>query len=106
MCKVEIPDERQDDLLNAVFLRVFIDVEAPKMCCPISFFIDSAATAALTWNKPTISDNSGQIPTVTCSPESGSQFMIGATGVVCRARDSSGNQGTCAFTVRIKGEVN
>ena len=81
-------------------------MEAPKICCPITFSIDSAATTALTWNKPIASDNSGQIPTVTCSPESGSQFMVGATDVVCRVRDPSGNQGTCAFTVRIKGDVN
>ena len=80
-------------------------MEAPKICCPSTFSIDSTVTAALTWNNPNTTDNSGQVPTVTCSLESGSQFEIGATHVTCEALDSSGNQATCAFTVQVKGDA-
>ena len=89
-----------------LYLYSYIDLEAPRICCPYTLSIDSAVTAALTWNEPRASDNSGQVPTVTYSLESGGQFVIGATKVVCDARDLSGNQRTCAFTIRIKGEAN
>ena len=84
---------------------LFIDVEAPKICCPSEFSINSTMTAALIWNRPKTTDNSGQVSTVTCSLESGSQFEIGATEVHCDALDSSGNQATCAFTVQVKGDA-
>ena len=43
----------------------------------------------------------GQLPVVTCSPASGSNFPIGATLVTCSATDASGNTGTATFTVTV-----
>ena len=57
-----------------------------------------------TWTDPQVTDNSGLNPKVICSVDSGSQFGIGLTEVVCKALDATGNQATCAFTVEIKGE--
>ena len=51
-------------------------------------------------------DNSGQIPTMTCDAESGSQFEIGETKVTCQAVDPTGNQATCMFIVKIEGNDN
>ena len=62
------------------------------------------STAVATWTDPQATDNSGQKSTIICSIESGSQFEIGLTEVVCKALDATGNQATCAFTVEIKGE--
>ena len=63
----------------------------------------SQAYASLIWNNSQVTDNSGQIPTITCDTESGSQFRIGETEVVCQAVDSTGNQATCTFTVKTEG---
>lgn len=43
----------------------------------------------------------GPLP-ATCTPPPGSRFAIGTTEVVCRASDSSGNQGAVAFDVRVE----
>ena len=61
------------------------------------------STAVVTWSDVQVSDNSGQNLTVTCSTESGSQFGIGETEVICQAVDPSGNQAMWAFTVKING---
>ena len=45
--------------------------------------------AAATWANPKASDNSGKLPSITCSVESGSQFGIGENEVVCDALDAS-----------------
>ncbi len=43
----------------------------------------------------------GALP-VTCLPPSRSWFTLGRTGVRCSAIDTSGNEGTAAFTVTVK----
>ena len=75
--------------------------------CPVNQTINtepSKAYASVSWTDPQVTDNSGQIPTITCDAESGSQFDIGETGVTCQAVDPTGNQETCTFTVKIKGK--
>ena len=62
--------------------------------------------AVVKWSDLQVSDNSGQSLNVTCSTESGSQFGIGETGIICQAVDPSGNQAMCAFTVKIQGNDN
>ena len=66
----------------------------------------SQAYASVVWTDPQMIDNSGQIPTITCDAESGSQFEIGETEVTCQAVDPTGNQATCIFTVKIEGNGN
>ena len=64
----------------------------------------SQAYATVIWNDLQVTDNSGQIPTITCDAESGSQFRIGETEVTCQAVDPTGNQATCSFTVKVEGK--
>ena len=66
----------------------------------------SKAYAFVSWTDPQVTDNSGQIPTITCDAVSGNQFGIGETGVTCQAVDPTGNQATCTFTVNVKGNDN
>ena len=61
-------------------------------------------TAIVVWDDLQATDSSGKQFTVTCSVESGSQFGIGETEVVCQAVDPSKNQETCVFTVEVKGK--
>ena len=55
------------------------------------------------WARPNATDNSGIIPNVTCHPQSGHNFTIGATVVKCNATDNSGNTAACSFDVIING---
>ena len=52
-----------------------------------------------TWQDPTATDNSGEVPKVTCSPPSGSTFTLGHTAVTCEAKDNSGNIDRCSFQI-------
>ncbi len=63
----------------------------------------SSATAVVTWNEPTASDNSGSV-TLTSSHSSGDTFPIGETTVTYTATDEAGNQIEDTFTVTIEGK--
>ena len=63
-------------------------------------------TAVVEWQTPTITDNSGDIVNITCSPESGTEFTIGQTDVTCEAVDISGNRAACSFNVSVTGMWN
>ena len=58
----------------------------------------------VTWINPSATDN-GDAPTIVCTPQSGSDFMIGTQDVTCTATDAAGNQATpdCTFTVTVTG---
>ncbi len=62
-----------------------------------------SATAVVTWNEPTASDNSGSV-TLTSSHSSGDAFPIGETTVTYTAVDEAGNQVEDTFTVTIEGK--
>ena len=62
------------------------------------------AYAAVSWTNPQVTDNSGQIPTITCNGVSGSRFGIGETKVICEAIDPTGNSASCVFIVKIEGK--
>jgi hypothetical protein len=49
---------------------------------------------------PSASDRCSSV-TVTCNPPSGSVFPAGSTTVNCTARDASGNEASCSFTVTV-----
>ena len=58
--------------------------------------------AVATYTNPSVTDNNpGSI--VTCSPASGSTFVLGTTGVVCNAIDAAGNHATSTtFNVTVE----
>ena len=87
-------------------IRFILDREPPKfeLCQAIAQNTDGGKpTGMVTWEPPTASDNSLETLNVTCNPESGSDFKIGLTAVICEATDSSGNAATCSFHVEIRG---
>ena len=89
------------------FEIVFTDHENPKITCPVSKTVNTEprqAYAAVSWTDPQVTDNSGQILTVTCNGVSGSRFEIGETEVSCQAIDLAGNRASCVFLITIKGK--
>ncbi len=80
------------------------DTQAPTIICPANVTRAAAASqcAANVSFTPTASDNCTAVPTIACTPASGTSFAVGTTTVTCRATDAAGNQSTaCSFTVTV-----
>ncbi|XP_033636736.1 uncharacterized protein LOC117297699 [Asterias rubens] len=85
------------------------DNEPPQFqdgTCPSD--IDEVAGAGMSdkmvsWINPSATDTTGDAPTIVCTPQSGSDFMIGTQEVICTATDAAGNQATpdCIFEVAV-----
>ena len=87
---------------------LFIDKEAPTIeFCPDNQTLDTQpgqAFAVATWQEPSATDNSRDMPEIACHPQSGSEFTIGQTLVTCAAVDRSGNNNTCSFQISVEGK--
>jgi hypothetical protein len=79
-----------------------LDQEPPVLSLPQDLTVEatSAAGAAVSYNA-TATDETDPQPSVSCTPPSGSTFPLGTTVVTCTATDSSGNQGTGSFRIRV-----
>ena len=60
----------------------------------------SAAGAVVTYTASAADSVDGAVQ-VTCTPASGATFAVGATTVMCSARDQRGNTATSGFTVQV-----
>ena len=60
-------------------------------------------TAVVVWEAPNATDNSVEAVSVSCSPTSGSNFIIGQTEAVCKAEDGSNNTAMCHFYINVTG---
>jgi hypothetical protein len=86
-----------------------IHVESPPDTTPPTLYLpgsmtveapDGAIRANVTYYASAV-DNVDPNPTFSCSPASGSSFLVGTTTVNCSATDSSGNTATGSFTVTV-----
>jgi hypothetical protein len=61
--------------------------------------------ATVTYTPPTVVDEESPLPTVSCTPASGSTFAIGTTTVTCTVSDSDDTPSSVSqsFTVTVKG---
>ena len=87
------------------FIYIYIDSESPKVICREDLSVqtdEGKPTAMVIWNDPFVSDNSGNV-SVTCNPQSGAEFTIGHTTVICKAVDGSKNEAACSFQVNVTG---
>ncbi len=81
------------------------DTQAPAITCPANITISNTinqCSAVVTYTTPTPTDNCPGA-TASCTPASGSTFVVGVTTVTCTASDASPNSAdtTCTFTVRV-----
>jgi hypothetical protein len=79
------------------------DTVPPTLVCPASVSLSTAAglsTANHTWVLNAKDDV--QVHNMSCQPASGSFFALGNTTVSCFALDTSGNRGSCAFSVAVR----
>ena len=86
-----------------------IDSESPSIICPddiVQATDPGRYLAIVTWEDPTITENSGKPPTVLVSPESGSDFPAGNSTVLVSAEDEDMNRANCTFNVEVIGTSN
>ncbi|XP_033111723.1 hyalin-like [Anneissia japonica] len=84
-------------------ITVFVhDNESPNLTCPDDISMStSSSQVTVTWNNPTVTDNVDTDLSTTCTPSSGSLFVLGSNDVTCDATDAAGRTGSCMFTVYI-----
>ncbi|KAJ8041635.1 Hyalin [Holothuria leucospilota] len=85
------------------------DGEAPVIQnCPPDQTVASDSDrngAIVQWPTVFATDNSGEVPSITSSIESGTLFTIGSTPVVITATDASQNSDFCIFTITVTDET-
>ncbi|XP_071961245.1 hyalin-like [Antedon mediterranea] len=91
---------------SCVLKVIVINIEAPIVTCPENIEKDSNTVKdTVTWDDPSVTDNVDTGLSATCTPPSGSSFYIGSTDVTCSAMDTTGNTGSCVFTVTINNDI-
>lgn len=81
-------------------VTVLPDTIPPVITCPSNIYVLCAATNGMKVSyHPTAADDCDPAPTLTCTPPSGSPFLIGCSNVVCVATDNAGNSSRCSFKV-------
>jgi HYR domain len=94
-----------------VYVKEKPDKEAPSIHCPkdVVEYIDCRSydkCVKVRFDAPRAKDNCDRYPKVWCEYESGYCFPIGTTEVWCWAKDRSGNESKCSFTVTVKQRDN
>ncbi|WP_295233995.1 LamG-like jellyroll fold domain-containing protein [Sediminibacterium sp.] len=82
------------------------DIIAPVINCVVSvnMFATSASGAIVNYSLPVVTDNAGNANLqLVAGLASGSTFPLGVTTVTYSARDASGNESQCSFTVTVVG---
>ena len=72
--------------------------------CPDDIVVDDATSSEMrvSWQQPTATDNSGVVPSIACSRQSGDLFSVpGSSEVQCLAVDGTGNEATCSFRITL-----
>lgn len=82
------------------------DTQKPVLTCPAPITIPAGAgcEAVVNYATPSASDNCAGA-TVTCTPPSGSTFIMGTHAVTCVAVDASSNKDSCSFPVTVTPEA-
>ena len=97
------PQERFTEATTTGSFTVRVnDAEPPVIADPPDLVRTTTNTTpvSVTFVNPTATDNAG-VPTVVCTPISGTSFPVGVSTVTCTATDAAGNQATSAFTITV-----
>ena len=84
------------------------DKEPPVIHCPenVAVFAEYGHTeTSVTWEAPTVLDNSGQVIGMNLSHVPGSSFFIGSTGITYTVWDEARNTGACTFYIEVNGKL-
>jgi hypothetical protein len=95
--------DSQGNTGSAGFTVTVRDTTPPALTLPAPITAEAAGLsgATVTFAASSVDLVDGARP-VSCSPLSGSTFVIGTTTVVCSAADTRGNAGSASFTVTVR----
>ena len=79
------------------------DVTPPTLVAPAAMTVNATTPAGAVVNYTATATDDYGVPTITCTPVSGSTFAVGPTTVSCKAVDSAGNQANATFLVTVLG---
>ncbi len=82
------------------FRVTVVDTIPPTVTCSSNITAATCTNGAVVTYSASASDSCG-IASFNCAPPSGSNFLVGATTVVCAATDGAGNSNACSFTVTV-----
>lgn len=71
-------------------------------CPPNLTLTNCPPGATVPYSGPSATSGCGNITSLSCTPASGSFFLIGTNTVTCTAIDSQGNAATCSFTITMR----
>ncbi|KAL0970174.1 hypothetical protein UPYG_G00238360 [Umbra pygmaea] len=100
-----IATDRAGNQANCTFTVTVIDTEPPVIdrCRSPPTFQATDTQAAVVWEVPRFSDNSGGRLSISSTHTLGSLFPVGETVVSYTATDKAGNSRVCHFTVTVQG---
>ena len=92
---------------TATFSVTVVDTTAPAISPPgnLTAAATDAAGTTVSYTAPSAFDLVDGAVTAICTPDSGSQFPLGDTDVVCTATDARGNSSQAVFVVRVQDEA-
>ncbi len=94
--------------LRTLFYFFIADEEAPVFTeCPDDIEHElprGVFETEITWEEPSAIDNSGILPTLSSTHNSGDSFSVGEFTVEYTATDENGNEGSCSFRITVHGE--
>ncbi len=103
-CTIQIADASANTSTVLAIPSFTIDTAAPVISAHPSVTAEATGPtgAVVTYTLPTATDNVDVSVVVTCTPASGSLFVLGSTNVTCNATDAAGNSATpTGFSVRV-----
>jgi lysophospholipase L1-like esterase len=79
-------------------------IDPPSVSCPADITVTGITGSSQPVAFAIPAATAGTAPvTVTCAPNAGSAFPLGTTAVRCTASDAAARQGTCSFSVTVRG---
>ncbi len=92
-----------DSISITVYYTLPVDTTAPVIASHSDVVIEATASnTPVTYTLPTATDNVDAVVVVTCSPASGTLFVVGTTPVLCSATDVAHNTATSTFNVIVQ----
>ncbi len=102
-----VSDDPYQPTYSVTLTGTGVDVTAPVIVQHLDRTVVTSdpTGVVVNFNPVLVSDDSGEVPTVTYSPESGSRFPVGTNTVNITARDAADNASTSSFTIVVRRPV-
>ncbi|XP_071804899.1 uncharacterized protein [Asterias amurensis] len=98
--------DKSGNMINCSFTIIVYptDTEPPMITCPVNISVSAdpmSNSTSVSWPQPTYMDNF-RFGSLNVTHENGSVFFLGTEVVVYTAFDTSGNNGSCSFSVTVE----